>query len=34
MTHTFTSVMGDKLKPTEARNADKKLMQAFNARNH
>jgi len=32
--HTFTSVTGGKLKPMKACDADKKLMQAFNARNH
>ena len=33
-THTFTSVTGGKLKPMKACDADKKLMQAINARNH
>ncbi|CAJ7709331.1 Putative exported protein precursor [Burkholderia pseudomallei] len=32
-THAFTSVTGGKLKPMKACDVDKKLMQAFNARN-
>jgi hypothetical protein len=33
-THTFTGVTGGKLKSMKACDADKKLIQAINARNH